>query len=93
MIRGFASREDQEDFLRPFSTPRTNSPGFQGRAAFGRARVQKRGRELKRGTDAYFAAKYGWSFANVHNNGDLSTDVFLSEVERGVKERVVRAEN
>ena len=42
-------------------------------------------------SDAFLAAKYGWSTSNVHNNGDLSTDAYLSELEKGLRERVVEA--
>ncbi len=42
-------------------------------------------------TDAFVAAKYGWSITNTHNNGDLSTDAFLTEIEKGLKERVIEA--
>lgn len=39
-------------------------------------------------TDAYLAAKYGWSTSNVHNLGDLSTDAYLTEVEKGLQDRL-----
>jgi len=42
-------------------------------------------------TDTFLAAKYGWSVTNVHNNGDLSTDVYLTEIEKGLREKIVDA--
>ncbi|MEE8076138.1 MAG: amidohydrolase family protein [Candidatus Binatia bacterium] len=47
--------------------------------------------ENRRPTDAFLATKYGWSMTNVHNNGDLSTDAYLTEIEKGLKERVIEA--
>lgn len=42
-------------------------------------------------TDAFLAAQYRWSFANVYNNGEVSTDILLGEVEKGLQQRVVEA--
>jgi len=52
---------------------------------------QAREEELKGTTDAYLAAKYGWSMTNVHNNGDMSTDIYLDEIEKGLKDRVIES--
>lgn len=44
-----------------------------------------------RPTDIFLAAKYGWSTSNVHNYGDMSADAYMSEIEKGLKERVIEA--
>ena len=53
--------------------------------------LEERQAELQEPTDAFLAAKYGWSTSNVHNNGDMSTDAYLSEIEKGLQERPLEA--
>lgn len=64
-------------------------PGERSRRVDRGAEAGQKGR--KGPTDAFLAAKYGWSMTNVHNVGDLSTDAYLTEIEKGLKERVIEA--